>query len=71
MFATGTLLQTQKLLKVKDSTGISIPTYIITALAIFLSILVAIYENAWNLVISNTISCILVTMNLCLIIRYR
>jgi len=71
MFAIATLSQTKKLIKTKSSKDISLLTYILTSLAIFASDIVAIIENVPSLIISNSISLLLISINLSLIIKYK
>lgn len=71
LFLISGLPQTWKLLRSKDSRGISRLTYGITVLAIYLTMFEAIRSESWEIFISTGMSAIITTTNLILILRYH
>jgi uncharacterized protein with PQ loop repeat len=71
LFILSGLPQTIKLLRSKDSASISVITYIVTVLAIYLTLFQAIADESWQVAISMTMSASITTTNLILIYRYR
>ena len=71
LFLISGLPQTWKLMRSKDSRGISRTTYGITVLAIYLTLFQAYQSEAWEIFISTGMSAIITTTNLILILRYH